>query len=182
MKKSNTSAVVIIPPKKIWTPIQEIRKRYDRHINNWMPHITLIYPFVSEDEYSSIEKEFSDKCSEIKQFEITLNSFHSFNHKRQQYTMWLNPEPINLIQKLQAQILRIVPKFNDVNKYKNGFIPHLSVGQIVGKNNLNNVINDLQNNWTTLTWQIRKICFISRKKSKTSRFEIVKQLNFKQNN
>jgi len=182
MKKSNTSAVVIIPPKKIWTPIQEIRKKYDRHVNNWMPHITLLYPFVSEDEYSSIEKEFSEKCCEIKPFEIALNTFHYFNHKRQRYTMWLNPEPINLIQKIQAQILKIVPKFNDVNKYKNGFIPHLSVGQITGKTNLKSVINELQNNWTALTCHLKKIYFISRKKSKTSRFEIIKQFNFKQNN
>lgn len=182
MRKSNTSAVVIIPPKTKWAPIQEIRKKYDRHINNWMPHITLLYPFVIEDEYTIVEKEFSKKCSEIKPFEITLNTFHYFSHKRQQYTMWLKPDPINLIKILQAQILKIVPECNDVNKFKNGFSPHLSVGQITGKNKLKNVIKDLQNNWTIVTYQIQKIFFISRKKSKTSRFEIIKQFNFKQNN
>jgi hypothetical protein len=42
MSKVFTSAVVIIPPEELWIPIQKIRKKYDRQINRWMPHITLL--------------------------------------------------------------------------------------------------------------------------------------------
>ncbi len=58
MSKVYTSAVVIIPPKEKWKPIQEIRQLYDRNINRWMPHITLLYPFRPKNSYSKIEDRF----------------------------------------------------------------------------------------------------------------------------
>lgn len=45
MNKVYNTAVVIIPPENIWGSIQKIRKKYDRYIDRWMPHITMLYPF-----------------------------------------------------------------------------------------------------------------------------------------
>ncbi len=172
MTKVYTSAVVIIPPQESWAPIQEIRRIYDRNIHRWMPHITLLYPYRSEVEYSILENEFSDKCKSLEPFQIQLKKFNYFNHGRQRYTLWLNPEPVNLIKNLQATILKIVPDCSDVNKYKNGFRPHLSVGQIKGKNNLLEIIESLQANWKEIEFLLSEIFFISRKKNKNSKFEI----------
>ena len=182
MSKVYTSAVVIIPPQEKWSTIQEIRKKYDRQINRWMPHITLLYPFRSSDEYHAIEKKFITICKNIESFEITLKNFHYFNHGKQRYTLWLRPEPVELIEDLQSKILEIVPDCNDVNKYKNGFNPHLSVGQITGKNMLVDLREKLHKNWTTLKFHLNSIFFISREKGKTSKFEIKKAFNFNKNN
>lgn len=179
MIKVYTSAVVIIPPEENWPPIQEIRKKYDRHINRWMPHITLLYPFRPEDDYQTLEKEFSDECKSIGPFEIHLKQFNYFNHGHQRYTLWLNPEPVDLIKNLQANILKIVPDCTDVNKYKNGFRPHLSVGQIKGKNNLLAIIKNLQESWNEIEFLLSEIFFISREKNKTSKFEIKKRIQLK---
>lgn len=176
MIKVYTSAVVIIPPQEKWAPIQEIRKRYDRQINRWMPHITLLYPFRPEDEYSILEKDFLDKCKSIEPFEIDLKDFHYFNHGRQRYTLWLKPEPVDLIKDLQTKILKIVSDCNDVNKYKKGFNPHLSVGQVRGKNKLLQIIKNIENSWKEITFLLNEIFFISREDSKTSRFEIKKRI------
>lgn len=180
MSKVYTSATVIIPPEEIWVPIQEIRKKYDRQISRWMPHITLLYPFRPEHEYRTVEKEFTKESKSIEQFEITLKEFLYFNHGRQRYTLWLKPKPVDLIKYLQAKILKIVPDCNDVNKYKKGFNPHLSVGQIKGKDNLLKIIQNLENQWEELKFLVSKIFFISREKSKTSRFEIKKRIQLKQ--
>ncbi|MFW9999116.1 MAG: 2'-5' RNA ligase family protein [Candidatus Hodarchaeota archaeon] len=179
MSKVYTSAVVIVPPKEIWGPIQEIRENYDRNINRWMPHITLLYPFRPEDDYSTLEKEFSEKCNSIKPFEIYLKQFNYFNHGRQRYTLWLNPEPSTLIKDLQTIILNLVPDCNDVNKYKKGFKPHLSVGQIKGKKLLLEITKNLQDNWQEINFLLDEIFFISREKSKTSKFEIKKRIQLK---
>ncbi|MFW9942026.1 MAG: 2'-5' RNA ligase family protein [Candidatus Thorarchaeota archaeon] len=178
MSKVYTSAVVIIPPEEKWSSIQEIRKIYDRNIDRWMPHITLLYPFRPKTDYVSLEKKFSKKCREFKPFELSLLNFKFFIHGRQIYTLWLDPEPKDLIVDLQAEILKIVPDCDDVNKYKSGFRPHLSVGQIKGKNKLHELINSLQKTWEEIKFLIDRIYFISRDKSKTSKFEISKQFQF----
>jgi 2'-5' RNA ligase len=179
MTKVFTSAVVIIPSEEIWIPIQKIRKKYDRQINRWMPHITLLYPFRPESEYPGLEQEFSNLFKSIKPFEIYLQHFYYFNHGKQRYTLFLKPEPIELIINLQSKILEIVPDCNDVNKYKNGYRPHLSVGQIQGKENLLELMKSFQNNWKTMHFALNEIFFISREKSKTSKFEIKKQIKLK---
>lgn len=182
MTKVYSSAVVIIPPKDKWVPIQQIRKLYDRQINRWMPHITLIYPFRPENEYPNFEKKFSKKCENLTCFIISLKTLKYFNHGHQKYTLWLNPEPIDLIIDLQAEILNIVPECNDVNNYKKGFRPHLSVGQIQKKHNLLETITNLQNSWKELKFQINEIYFISREKSKSSNFKIIKRIQLQKNN
>ena len=130
MTKVNSSAVVIIPPKKIWEPIQEIRRIYDRQIR--------------------------------------------FNHGKQTYTLWLAPEPESLIIDLQYKLLAIVPDCDNVNLQKNGFTPHLSLGQIEGKKRLIEVIETLQRNWSQLKFTINSIYFIAREKQKLSKFEVKK--------
>ncbi|MFW9818210.1 MAG: 2'-5' RNA ligase family protein [Candidatus Thorarchaeota archaeon] len=180
MSKVYTSAVVIIPPEEKWPAIQDIREKYDRQINRWMPHITLMYPFRPENEYYILKKSFSDKCKSIESFEIHLKEFNYFNHGKQRYTLWLNPKPNDLITNLQSKIQRIVPDCNDVIKYKNGFKPHLSVGQIQGKNNLIEIMNHLQNNWNEIYFLVNEIFFISREKSKTSKFAIKKRIKLQE--
>ncbi len=177
MTKVFTSAVVIVPPQNKWAPIQEIRKINDRQIDRWMPHITLIYPFRPETEYNTLEKSFSDICKSINPFEIILQDFHYFNLGRQKYTLWLKPEPNDSIITLQAKILEIAPDCNDVNKFKTGYKPHLSLGKIKGKSKLDKVINKLQKNWKEINFLLNKVHFISREQNKMSKFEIIKSIS-----
>ncbi|MFW9898678.1 MAG: 2'-5' RNA ligase family protein [Candidatus Thorarchaeota archaeon] len=179
MSKVYTSAVVIIPPERIWAPIQEIRRIYDRQINRWMPHINLLYPFRHINEFSNLKKEFSIICGQILSFEISLKIFNYFHHGHQNYTIYLKPEPSTLILKLQENLLKIVPDCNDVNKNKNGFTPHLSVGQIIGKKKLISTLEKLQNQWEELKFALNSIYFISREKNKTSKFRIEKEIALK---
>lgn len=182
MSKVYNSAVVIIPPKEKWAPIQEIRKLYDRNIDRWMPHITLLYPFRPQNEHQNLEIIFAERCKNLKRFKISLKYFRYFSQRHQNYSLWLDPEPNDSIIKLQAEILQLVPDCDDVNRYKNGYKPHLSVGQIKGKTELLDKVNGLQKNWEEIKFTLNEICFISREKSKTSIFKISKQFLFKKNN
>ena len=178
MKKIYTSALVIIPPKELWPSIQEIRMKYDRHIKEWMPHITLLYPFILEAEFELIIEDFMDICNKLAPFKITLKEFDVFYHGKQNYTFWLKPQPMLSIIELQKLFLRVVPECNDVNLYKSGFVPHLSLGQLNGKNKIKSLLEDLSNKWNQLSFYVNQIIFISRKPFKDSKFEIKKSLNF----
>ncbi|MFX1388441.1 MAG: 2'-5' RNA ligase family protein [Promethearchaeota archaeon] len=179
MTKVYTSAVVIIPPQDQWNSIQEIRRKYDRHIHRWMPHITLLYPFRPKLEFDTLGSNFKGLCKSIEAFQISLGRFNYFSHGKQNYTIWLNPEPIDLIKSLQARILGLTPDCNDVNMYKYGFTPHLSLGQLHGRENLENTIKYLQKNWKLIQFPLNDIYFISREKSQTSKFEIKKRIPLK---
>ena len=179
MSKVYTTACVIITPQEIWDPIQKIRQQYDRQIHRWMPHITLLYPFRPKHEFNDLEKEFFKVCSHIKCFEVHFRLFKFFHHSHQNYTIWLNPEPYDLISQLQAELLTIVPDCDDINKHKNGFTPHLSVGQIKGKKNLIKIINKLQNTWKEIKFTLNCVDFISRENNKKSKFEIINKIPLK---
>jgi 2'-5' RNA ligase len=179
MKKEYTSACVIIPPEDKWEQIQLIRKNYDRQINRWMPHINLLYPFYSKDLFYELERKFTKICRRVNPFKISFNKFKYFQHRHQNYTMWLNPEPKELVIQLQKKLLEIVPDCNDVNRHKGGFKPHLSVGQVKGKENLLETINKIQNSWNELKFEVSSIYFISRENDKFSKFKVIKKILLK---
>jgi 2'-5' RNA ligase len=176
MSKTVTSACVIIPPKHTWPPIQEIRRKHDKRVDRWMPHINLLYPFRPKEEYEKIEDDFADTLDRLKPFEISLNNFNFFRHKFQTYTIWLNPVPNEPIIHLQRQLLRNAPECNDVNRFKGGFKPHLSVGQFTTYK-IHKKIDKLKATWEEQRFMVRKIYFISRKHTKDSSFQVEKKLS-----
>jgi len=177
MNKVFTSAVVIIPPKDTWEPIQEVRKQYDRQIKRWMPHINLIYPFRPEKFFKELSLKFEKKCSDVSSFHLTLSEIRYFSHGKRNYTIWLAPEPEDLIKILQEKILKIVPDCDDVIKYQNGYVPHLSLGQITGSmDQLKKVLDQLQKEWIPLSFWVDIISLISRKPNKNSRFQVLNEI------
>ena len=179
MTKVHTTAVVIIPPKDNWHEIQKIRKIHDRQFQRWMPHINLIYPFKPLTEFDNISEIFKVECKGIDSFNISLNQFSYFNHGKENYTLWLKPEPVNPLINLQLQLQKLVPEYNDLNKFKGGYKPHLSVGQVKGKDFIKNLILFLLKEWRSIKFTIKSIYFIARQKEKESYFEVIMEIPLK---
>ena len=179
MTKDYSTAVVIIPPKDIWVAIQDIRKKYDRNFYRWMPHITLMYPFRPQSEFKSLDRSFLTLCKGIKSFEISLSKIKQFFHSKQNYTLWLAPEPESLIINLQTKLLAITPDCNDVNLFQGGFTPHLSVGQIKGNQELTKFKKKIQETWIPIKFKAKSVYFIARESQRSSRFEITDEFLMK---
>ena len=178
MSKTVTSACVIIPPKRIWPPIQAIRRKHDKRFERWMPHINLLYPFRPKGEYDKIERDFRDVLQRIEPFEIILKNFKFFRHKFQTYTIWLNPVPNEPIIRLQRQLLKNAPECNDVNRFQGGYKPHLSVGQFTTYK-IHEKIEKLEEKWEELRFTVDKVFFISRKNTKNSTFLVEEEFPLK---
>jgi 2'-5' RNA ligase len=127
--KSYKTAIVAIPPDDLWKPIQGMRKQHDRHYRRWMPHITLLYPFRPVVAFEQVTPLLNQVCSSLEPFEVQLARFDFFTHTRRNATLYLIPEPAGAIRALQKALLEIVPDCGDVNRFRGGFTPHLSVGQ-----------------------------------------------------
>lgn len=162
VNKTQKTAVVIIPPIHLWSQIQSIRKQYDRKFKRWMPHITLIYPFIPKNNFAEFAEQFTKVCKFIKPFEITLKYFKSFRHSCHSHTIWLAPENMNNIITLQTRLWHCVPYCNETRKYDHGFTPHLSVGQIRKIEVLQDSIQKLQKKWKPITFLVSEISLIWR--------------------
>jgi RNA 2',3'-cyclic 3'-phosphodiesterase len=173
-RKTHTTAVVLIPPPEIWAPIQTIRRVHDRHVNRWMPHITLLYPFRPHHEFDSLVGRFSAVCTAIESFRLALTEVCYFRHRRDSYTLWLAPEPKEALVHLQALIESVAPECNDVSRRQGGFTPHLSVGQVRGQREMLELKEVLRASWQPLAFTAVEISLIWRDEPPDDVFRIGK--------
>jgi 2'-5' RNA ligase len=161
--KTHKTALVLIPPEKVWEPIQAIRGERDRQIRRWMPHITLVYPFRPLAEFSQLEGPLSRALQGFPPLEVELSGFRYFQHKKKSFTLWLAPEPRERIMELQHKLNTVVPDCNDVATHGSGFQPHLSVGQFRGdRSGCLELLNTLGREWKTLRFLAEKVSLIWR--------------------
>ena len=178
MPKTHKTAVVIIPPENAWPPIQTIRDEHDRKVHRWMPHITLIYPFCSLADFPKMAEQISEYCRDLKSFELSLTSFSSFSHGKGHFTFWLKPEPNETLLDLHAAIWTAIPFDEDFAPRIGKFTPHLSVGQVRGRTQRDELVAKFQHDWQPLSFSVASVHLIARKDPPNDTFEIVETIAF----
>jgi 2'-5' RNA ligase len=172
MEKVHQSAVVLSPSQDDWNAIQAIRQKYDRNVRRWMPHITLLYPFYPKTHFEDVVDLLADACQRVDVFEISFSQFKFFQHGRQSFTLWLAPEPKDAVCALHEVLWEAVPDCDDTRKQRDGFTPHLSVGQVRSKQDLNTVLPLLQDNWGVLRIRAQKVDLIWRNEKPDDVFRV----------
>lgn len=162
MSKTHCTAVVIIPPEEVWAGIQAIRRRYDRQVDRWMPHLTMLYPFRARREFDVVDPALRERAGGCQPFEMTLAELAWFRHSRGSYTMWLRPEPFEPIVALQTALMQAVPDCDDVARFASGFTPHLSVGQRRDKSELERAITELSAEFEPVRFVVDRVAMIWR--------------------
>jgi poly(A) polymerase len=160
--KTHQTAVVLVPTKDCWDPIQQVREEHDAHMYRWMPHITLLYPFVKQPLFDEVEARLREQLRLVEPFEVTLNKFRHFHHVGEYYTLWLEPEPKESLMALQGALESAMPECDDVSQFPDGFTPHLSVGQAKGEAVLKKLEAELQLAWEPLNFMAEEVTLIYR--------------------
>lgn len=160
--KTHHAAVVAIPERAIWEPIQAIRRRYDRHYDRWMPHVTLLYPFWPREAFDRAEPAARAACAALPRFRSTLAQFRWFSHGRSRFTMWLAPEPAEPFARLQSALQAEFPDCDEVSRHGSGFVPHLSVGQAGSRAELEARLAEVRAGWQPLDFGVGSIALIFR--------------------
>ena len=160
---SHQTAVVLIPPEDVWAPIQALRVVHDSKIKRWMPHVTLLYPFVLEERFDEAETLIAQALRNLAPFEVTLSGFEYFKH-RANVTAWLRPDdqPRGALKALHAALEAALPEWR---KSERGFTPHLSVGQLprAADADTRRTLAAWEAEWRPLRFQAREVCLISRR-------------------
>ncbi len=179
MDKSYQTALVVIPSEVHWQPIQEIRRKYDRHYERWMPHINLLFPFLPDKKFEQAADQLGPVCAEIEPFSLSLNSLNTFRQKNEKHTFWLQPEPAEPLHELQKKVEAVFPECNDVSRFSKGFEPHLTLGQIMGPDNAELLRPILENCWQPITFEVNSIYLIARENHPRGQFRAVKTVELK---
>ncbi|MBM4072100.1 MAG: 2'-5' RNA ligase family protein [Planctomycetes bacterium] len=160
--KTHRTAVVAIPPQEVWAPIQVIRQEHDRQFRRWMPHINLLYPFVSTEQFGEAAPRLTDVCARIAPFAIALSEFRMFRHPSGTATLWLAPEPAQALIALQAALQAAFPECDDLSRFPAGFTPHLSVGQARTAHEAEQLLHHLQQSWQPICFDLDALAMIRR--------------------
>jgi len=172
---THKTALVVIPPAESWPPIQAIREKYDRKIRRWMPHITVVYPFLPRDQFDIASRFLADACGETPAFEIQLAAFNTFRHRRDNYTVWLRPEPEESLVKLQAALWQATQEAGSSGTSK-PFQPHLSVGQVTGRAKMIALMDQLHAAWSPVRVRISSVAMIWRNEPPDDVFRVAVEI------
>lgn len=174
--KTHTTAVVLIPPHDVWGPIQRIRGEYDRHVQRWMPHITLLYPFRPQHAFDEAAAVCRAACAGRECFRVTLSRFRRFRHGARSFTLWLEPRPTGPFTDLHALPCQRLPDCNDSGSLRGGFTPHLSVGQARSRGEVREFAATVGADWQPLSFTAREICLIARGAPPEDVFEVKRRI------
>ena len=157
------TAAVIIPPEEVWGPIQAIRQKHDSKAGRWMPHITLIYPFLPRPRFGWAAKVLAPACKSARPFDVELARFDQFGHGKGYFTLWLAPEPAEPVKDLHAALCPIA--YEDAHDLDHAiwhFKPHLSVGQVRGTGNMVRLLEGLHADWRPIRFRVDSVQLIWR--------------------
>jgi 2'-5' RNA ligase len=160
--KTHHSAVAVVPPEQVWEPIQVIRRRHDRQIRRWMPHVNLLYPFRPRSEFPTILPELAAACAPLEPFTVSLGDFRFFRHGSGRRTLWLAPEPAEGLRQLQAALQAAFPDCDDLSRFPAGFTPHLSVGQFTSPAECERMRAQLQAGWQPVVFLLEEVSLLTR--------------------
>ena len=178
--KTHTTAVVLIPPESVQSPIQDIRRIHDRNFVRWMPHITLLYPFAERNDFIDVIPALEKAAQQVSPFCVELARFDAFRH-RKSCTMFLVPEPEDEIVRLHNTLMMHLPDYDDTARFAGGFHPHLSVGQFQHRS-LHAEQNRLQTEWQSVGCEMEAISLIYRSPETDDRFVVAERFPFQKRN
>lgn len=152
-----TTALTIIAPEEFQDKINQVRSKYDRAYPRWMPHINLLFPFVSLDNFEDIV----DRLKELNDFgeiDLNMNEINYFSQGKN-VTVHIKPSNKNRLSELFEKITILLP---EIKPKHNEFHPHLTLAQFK-KSELNEKLKELQE-WLGdgFVFKINKISLIKR--------------------
>jgi RNA 2',3'-cyclic 3'-phosphodiesterase len=160
--KTYHTAVVALPPPEVWEPMQAIRRQHDRHVHRWMPHITLLYPFLPHAQFGEALPVLTEVGRHRAPFQVTLATFRAFTHAFGKETLWLAPEPPHPFVTLQAALQAAFPAYDEQGRFATGFTPHLSIGQAASWSERQQLLETLQAAWQLVQFTLTAITLIWR--------------------
>ena len=120
-----STALALVPPASLWGPLQALRQIHDDRISRWPPHVNLLFGFVDEDRFPAALARLAPLAASLEPAELELSRVERFA-QRKETVLWLAPEPVEAVTKLQAELVTVFPGCAEERR----FTPHLTLGRL----------------------------------------------------
>jgi len=130
---------------------------------------------LPREQLGTARRFLADACGEIPAFEIQLAAFNTFRRRRDNYTIWLRPEPEEPLVKLQAALCQSMQEAGGSGTSK-PFQPHLSVGQVTERAKMLTLVDQLHAAWCPLRVRISSVFMIWRNKPPDDVFRVAAEI------
>jgi poly(A) polymerase len=167
-----TTALAIVTDSKTALKCNEIRSKYDKAHNRWMPHINLLFPFVPTLKFDKIKELLDGK---FESFEIPLTEIGFFSQKKDA-TFHVKPDKktTKKLEEIYKTILTLLE--TEVNFKTKPFHPHLTLAQCK-KGDKDAMLKEL-NEWLGKGLTIKfELVLLNRSPSSGDKMEIIKTIS-----
>lgn len=158
--RTHTTALVIVPPESYWPPIQELRERFDPKVRRWMPHITLVYPFLPREAWDMELPALAAACRAIAPFSLTLGTVGVFTQRRGAAVIWLAPEPKAPLVALHAALFAALSSTPE--RLASRLTPHLTIGRAANSREREAIERATREAWTPITFPVNEVALLWR--------------------
>ncbi len=140
----HSRCIMIFPEFVNIAIIEEIRKKYDPLAYNVRPHITLVFPFISDIEYNRLKKHVEEALLSFPPFNIELKGITPSRINGNYIFLNLKEgqeEIIEIHKKLYTGILEVYrPQWLKNTRY----IPHMTVGSIEAEERYSQALEEVK--------------------------------------
>ncbi|QKT04457.1 2'-5' RNA ligase family protein [Ectothiorhodospiraceae bacterium 2226] len=170
--QTHKSALVLIPPRPLWAPLQAIRRAYDPQYQRWMPHITLLYPFRAREAWPALLPALRASAAALAPFEVRLSETRVFRQGPNRHVIALTPQPAAAVERLHQALWRVVPDCDAVRRHAGGYTPHLTLARVNRRRTLETLLAQLRDEWQELRFRVDCVSLIWRGDPPEDRFRL----------
>ncbi len=147
--------IMIFPRFDNMDIINSIRSKYDPLADLVMPHITIVFPFLSKMSNEDISTILNRELMDISPFELVLEGFSKQENPYGNYLFLNVTKGEKIIQEIHQRLYKNEFKIFDIGlNYK----PHLTVGKFLDKDLLNRAYADVNSINSKFITIVDRIC------------------------
>ncbi|MEM1347128.1 MAG: RNA repair domain-containing protein [Myxococcota bacterium] len=158
------SALAILPPEDLMEDlgVHALRSAHDPKVGRWMPHVTLMHPFVQASSHHTTAAALVEVLAEHGAFELTLTGVETFEHPGST-TAYLACASGGQLEAIFAKLAEVLPQCAAQLDRFGTYTPHLTIASYKRRDeDAARAVRDFARAFTPATFVVDAIDWVTR--------------------
>lgn len=165
------SALVVLPPRRLWQVFDELRARHDRTYSRIPPHVTLLYGFVPEELFDDAADLLAPIAARTARLSLELADLLELPHPGSRtVAAAVRCTPPQGLTALCAELVRALPLCDEQSRHgAAGYTPHLTLAQLAAPRDAqerraqDDQLERWRRAWRPVTFEVDAMVLLSRR-------------------